>query len=125
MSETVLIGRGGVIIEMPQADWEEELRAAPTSIGERLEFMSPEHHAVRNFVVRELPSRGRPLTIGDISRALGLSRERTAKIVTDLEANLFFLARPDGAGVSWAFPVTVDATGHRLLFSTGERLDAA
>jgi hypothetical protein len=125
MSETVLIGRGREIIEMPRADWEEELRAAPKSIGQRLEFMSPEHHAVRNFVVRELPSRGRPFTIGDLSRGVGLSRERTAEIVSDLEANLFFLARPDGGGISWAFPVTVDATGHRLLFSTGERLDAA
>ena len=125
MSGTILAGRGTQIVNLPRGAWEAELREAPDGIRKRLEFMSTEHHAVRNFVVRELPSHGRPLTVEDISRALGLSGERTAAIVSDLETNLFFLARPDGGGISWAYPVTVDETGHRLLFSTGERLDAA
>lgn len=125
MSETILVGRGKNIMEIPRRDWEDELRNAPKLIGRRLGFMSPEHHAVRNFVVRELAKRGRPISLGGISRALGLSRERVAVVVRDLEANLFFLARPDSPDISWAFPVTVDETGHRLVFSTGERLDAA
>jgi len=125
MSETILVGRDREITEVPRRDWEEELRAAPESIGKRLEFMSAEHHAVRNFVVREMPGWGRAFSIEEISDGLGLSRERTAVIVRDLEANLFFLVRPDRPGISWAFPVTVDETGHRLHFSTGERLDAA
>ncbi len=125
MSETILKGRGATITELPQRDWERELRDAPKLIGRRLEFMSQEHHAVRNFVVREMPGHGRPISIEVISSELSLPRERTAKIVSDLEANLFFLARPDRSEISWAFPVTVDETGHRLLFSTGERLDAA
>jgi hypothetical protein len=125
MSETILVGRGKNITEVPRSRWEEELRSAPARIRERLEFMSAEHHTVRNFVVREMPGRGRPFSIEEISLALGLSAERAAVIVRDLEANLFFLARPDRHEVSWAFPVTVDETGHRLHFSTGERLDAA
>ena len=112
-------------MNLPRGAWEAELRASPGGIRKRLQFMSSEHHAVRNFVVRELPSHGRPITIEDISRTLGLSGERTTAIVSDLETNLFFLARPDGGGISWAYPVTVEGTGHRLLFSTGERLDAA
>jgi hypothetical protein len=125
VSETVLVGRGRDINEMPRGDWEEGLHSAPESIGKRLEFMSAEHHAVRNFVVREMPRRGRPFSIEEISHGLGLSTERTAFVVRELEANLFFLARPDRHEVSWAFPVTVEETGHRLHFSTGERLDAA
>jgi len=50
---------------------------------------------------------------------------RTDQILTDLEERLFFLVRDHSGDVSWAFPVTVDNTGHHLLFSTGERLDAA
>ena len=125
MSETILIGHGEQITTIPQSDWEQELDAAPESIRQRLEFMSPDHHAVRNFVVRELPSYGKPISIDHISQALGLARSRTAQIVEDLESNLFFLVRRDGPEVSWAFPVTVDQTAHHLIFSTGERLDAA
>ena len=125
MADTILIGRGDTISSMPRGDWEHELSSAPEHIARRLEFMSPDHHLVRNFVVRELPRLGRPIPLTDISGALHLSRERTTSIVEDLERNLFFLVRGDGAEVSWAFPVTADETGHHLVFSTGERLDAA
>ena len=125
MADTVLIGRGDTIVHIPQSDWEEELSSAPQSISQRLEFMSHDHHLVRNFVVRELPRLGRPVSLAEISHALHLTREHTTSIVEDLEKNLFFLARPEGQEVSWAFPVTAEETGHHLVFSTGERLDAA
>jgi hypothetical protein len=75
--------------------------------------------------VRELPRLGRPIPLAEISHALQLTETRTKSIVEDLERNLFFLVRGDGTEVSWAFPVTADDTGHHLIFSTGERLDAA
>ena len=125
MTDTILIGRGDTISGIPRSRWEDELRSAPDGIGQRLAFMSSDHHAVRNFVVRELPRLGRPISPADISTALHLPEERVSSIVEDLEKNLFFLVRGDGKEVSWAFPVTADTTGHRLIFSTGERLDAA
>jgi hypothetical protein len=112
-------------MEIPLRDWEQELSSAPEAIGQRLEFMSPDHHLVRNFVVRELPRLGQPISLADISHELHLSRKRTTSIVEDLEKNLFFLVRGNGAEVSWAFPVTAEETGHHLVFSTGDRLDAA
>jgi len=125
MTDTVLIGRGDTISSIPRADWEQELRSAPEHISKRLAFMSREHHLVRNFVVQELPRLGRPIAASAISNALGISRARTSAIVEDLERNLFFLARRGTEEVSWAYPVTVDDTGHHMAFSTGERLDAA
>ena len=125
MTESVLIGRGKTISRIPRADWEQEVRSAPEGISQRLAFMSKEHHLVRNLVVRELPRLRRPISSEAISRALGISRTRISTIVEDLEKNLFFLVRTDGEEVTWAFPVTVEETGHRLALSTGERLDAA
>jgi len=125
MTDSVLLGRGDALHRIPQATWEQELRSAPEGIAKRLAFMEPDHHAVRNFVVRELPRLGGPISLAAISEALGIPPERTATIVDDLERNLFFLVRTGGEDVSWAFPVTVDDTGHHLVFSTGERLDAA
>jgi len=125
MPETVLVGRGEHITTISRSEWEQELEDAPAFIRRRLDFMSPEHHAVRNFVVQELPRLGKPVSIDRISQALRLSRKRTTEIVEDLEKNLFFLARRDGPEISWAFPVTVDETQQHLVFSTGERLDAA
>ncbi len=125
MTDTVLIGRGDTIGSIARRDWEQELSSAPEKISQSLEFMSHDHHLVRNFVVRELPRLGRPIPLADISHALHLTRIRTTSIVEDLEKNLFFLVRGNGSKVSWAFPVTAEETGHHLVFSTGERLDAA
>ena len=125
MQETILIGRGKRMTSISRNEWEQELKRAPEIINGRLEFMSHDHHLVRNFVVRELPRLGRPIALDQISRALQLSRTRTSRVIEDLEKNLFFLVRAGGAEVSWAFPVTAEQTGHCLVFSTGERLDAA
>ncbi|MFG1691567.1 hypothetical protein ACGF5M_05395 [Gemmatimonadota bacterium] len=98
---------------------------APQLIESRLAFMSADHHSVRNFAVAELPRLAAPLAPAEISRVLGIPLPRTLEILTDLEKRLFFLVRDKKGDVSWAFPVTVEPTGHNLVFSTGERLDAA
>jgi hypothetical protein len=125
MSETILVGRALDISNIPRQAWEEELAEAPDLIRARLDFMSHDHHLVRNHVVREIPRLGRPMRAAEISRALGLPMPRTEQILTDLEERLFFLVRDHDGNVSWAFPVTIDNTSHHLVFSTGERLDAA
>ena len=125
MSEVILVGRGKEITSIAREAWEGKLAGAPARIGARLAFMSAEHHLVRNFVVRELPRLARPISLRHIASSLNLSFERTSAVVDELETNRFFLVRDSDDEVSWAFPVTVAETGHHLLFSTGERLDAA
>lgn len=125
MAKSVLVGKGNEIEEIPQTTWEQELASVPESQVARLAFMTKEHHAVRYFVVRELPRVGRPLEPGLISERLDLPESRVVEILDELEKNLLFLVRNDDGAVSWAFPVTVDRTPHRLTFSTGERLYGA
>ncbi len=91
-----------------------------------LAFMTPRHHAVRNFVVLELPrNHGRPLRPVQIAAGLGMELALVIQLLDDLEKHLFFLVRDQGGNVSWAFPVASDRTAHRLRFSTGERIYAA
>jgi hypothetical protein len=91
-----------------------------------LAFMTPQHHAVRNFVVRELPrNHGRQLSPTEIARALGLDARMTVQLLDDLEKHLFFLVRDGRGDVNWAFPVTSQRTPHALRFSTGEQIFGA
>ncbi len=90
-------------------------------MADRLAFMTPQHHRVRDFVVRELPRRVAAIPPADIAARLRMTAARVARILDDLERNLFFLVRDRRGAVEWAFPVTVARTPHRLEFSSGER----
>ena len=125
MRDHLLLGRDHEMQVLPRAAWESEVARAPEHCVERLRFMGPDHHRVRYFVVEELARRGRPLSIDAIAEALTLAPAVVTGIVDELERNLFFLVRNENGEVSWAYPVTVDRTPHRLTFSTGERLHGA
>lgn len=125
MTETILAGRGRQIIQIPRKQWEEDLARLPTHLETRLAFMTKEHHAVRYFVVKELPRFGKPMPAEFISEKLRLPIDQVERLLDEMEKSLFFLVRNDSGAVSWAFPVTVEPTPHRLLFSTGEETYAA
>ncbi len=125
MNETVLFGQGCEYIRIPRQKWEEHLAQVPGHDDPRHAFMTPAHHQVRNFAVRELPRLGKPMPPAYIAQGLGLSLEQVIPILDDLERHLFFLVRDEQGAVAWAYPVTVAATPHALTFSSGERLYAA
>ncbi len=126
MEETILIGQGDRISRVSAADFRAHLAGAPQFFREKLGFMTPEHHAIRNYVVAQLPrNSGRPLSPAGISRRLNLTHDRVGEVLDDLERNLFFLVRNDAGAVHWAYPVTVDQTPHHLKFDSGERVQAA
>lgn len=124
-SDTIRIGRGRQILQIPRKEWEGRLARMSGRHAGLLSFMSREHHDVRHFVVRELPILGRPINSEYIAERLELSHPLVLNILDDLESRLFFLVRNDEGEVSWAYPVTCEETPHKLIFSTGERLFAA
>jgi hypothetical protein len=125
MEDRILLGQGREIREVPAAVWKQHLAQLPQHGGDRLSFMTEAHHRVRNFVVQALADRQQPLAPDYIARMLGLSRAQLDGILNELEQKLYFLVRNPQGAVSWAYPVTVEPTPHRLRLSTGQRLYAA
>lgn len=125
MKDTILMGVGREIHPVPDRAFVKSMKNIPAQMAARLAFMTPDHHKVRDFVVRELPMQGKPLSPAQIAQGTALSLPNISAIVAQLEQNLFFLVRDHQGNVSWAFPVTTYRTPHRLRFSTGERIFGA
>ena len=87
--------------------------------------MTENHHRVRNFVVTELPKQGVALSPAYIAQQLALPLLDVSTILNDLEHHMTFLYRNEQGEVTWAYPVTVDQTPHKMSFSSGERINAA
>src|SRR5262249_34224777 len=112
MTEVVLVGRGRDISTVPGAPFREAVLHLPERMGYRRAFMTDAPKRVREYVVRELRA-GLPLTPARIGTECGLSVPRVVELLADLERHLFFLVRAEDGAVSWAFPVTSEATPHR------------
>ena len=125
MAQKVLLGKGRHFEEIPRDSWEEEVAIRSQHIPAVLDFMTREHHLVRNMVVKEIAHKAGPVSSEKISTRLNMSPSQVNDLLDDLEKNLFFLVRDSRGDVSWAFPVTAEETPHKLTFNTGEIPHAA
>jgi hypothetical protein len=121
MSSHILVGVGRSMHSMPDDAFVKSVKSLPVRMQSRLAFMSRNHHAVRDFVVRELPRQDRAISPIQIAQTTGLDLQAVSGILRELEQNLFFLVRDPEGNVNWAFPVTTSPTPHRLTFSTKEK----
>jgi hypothetical protein len=120
MRDSIFLGLGRWMIPIPGMVWHRAMQANARKIPARLQFMTPDHHRVRDFAVDRLFRSGTPLPPDEIARSLELPPRRVGEILDDLERHLTFLFRRSGPEVTWAYPVTVDKTPHRAIASTGE-----
>ena len=121
MDEKLLVGLWRLMLPIPPAVWTKRNQGE----GHPLQFMTEAHHRVRDFAVMELTRSGKPLPPERIAQELQLPLTRVADMLDELERHKTFLFRDAQGAVTWAYPVTVDPTPHRLRFSTGEQVYAA
>ncbi len=125
MNKSLLLGFWKLFVRIPRSVWHRQVNRNAQDGRTRLAALTPEHHKVRDFVVLDLPKRGVPLAPEYIAERVGLSLDRTRAILDDLERGMTFLFRNPQGQVSWAYPVTVEPTPHRITFSSGEQVYAA
>jgi hypothetical protein len=120
MKDNLLLGVSRLTLPIPRFIWQRQVNGVAN-----LDFMSIDHHRVRDFVVTEIPKAGQPLSPAAIAQALDLPPDRLSVILDDLEKHMTFLFRNPQGEVEWAYPVTAACTPHHVAFSSGERIDAA
>ena len=126
MNKSLLVGVWKYLLPVPRSVWQGQVAQSARHASEGgLAFMTEEHHQVRDFVVIELPRITRPLSATLIAERLNLPIEQVTTILADLERHMTFLYRNPQGDVTWAYPVTVDHTPHRVTFSSGEQIYAA
>ena len=125
MGNTLLTRRRRHLVRVPAFVWKRKVRAEAQRATSQVSFMGPTHHSVRNFAVTELARTRRSLTPAAIAAGLDLDTDDVTEVLDELEAQLTFLYRQDGRNVDWAYPVTTEATPHRVRLDSGDRFFAA
>ena len=120
MKDSLLLGLWRCTLPVPRALWQRMVHG-----DAKLDFMSEDHHRVRDFVVLEIPKTGKSLPPEHIAQALDLPLDRVVAILDELEHNMTFLFRDEQGAVEWAYPVTAARTPHRVTFGSGKQINAA
>jgi hypothetical protein len=125
MNKSIFLGLRRFMLRIPRPIWQQEVARGALAAEKSLVFMTEDHHKVRDFVVREMPRIAKPIPPEEIAEGLDMTVEQVVLILDDLEKHMTFLFRGQGDSVTWAYPVTVDETPHRITFSSGENIYAA
>ncbi len=119
------MGIGRFMIPIPQVISNRGLEKGASGARAKAELLSEEERKVHHFVVKKMAVAKEPITAELVSEELGMSVSKVEKIISKLEGLKTFLYRSDGMGITWAYPLSLDNTGHEISASTSERFFAA
>ena len=121
----MLMGIGRFMIPIPQVISNRGLERGASGARAKAELLSEEERQVHYFVVKKMAVAKEPITAELVSEELGIEVNRVEEIIDKLEGMKTFLYRSDSKGITWAYPLSLDNTGHEISASTGERFFAA
>ena len=119
------MGIGRFMIPIPLLISNRGLEKGAAGAKAKAGLLSEEERRIHYFVVKKMAVAKEPITAELISEELGISLEAVGKTIDKLESLKTFLYRSDGKGINWAYPLSLENTGHRMAVSTGEEFSAA
>jgi len=121
----MLMGVRGFMIPIPRVFSDKGLEKGVAGAEAKAARLSEEERRVHHYIVRTMPLASKPIEALQVSEALELPLDMVAETIDKLEEMKTFLFRTGGQGVDWAYPVSMENTGHEMRCSTGERFNAA
>ena len=125
LERKMYLGIGRFMIPIPQLISARGLKKGVSGARTKAELLSEEEQRVHHFVVKKMAVANEPIIAELISEELAIPLEKIGKIIDKLEDLKTFLYRSDGKGINWAYPLSLDNTGHKMTVSTGEEFSAA
>ena len=119
------MGIGKFMVPIPLAISNRGLQKGVSGAEIKAQCLSEEERRVHHFVVRKMASVEEPIKAELVADETGLPVDEVEKVIDKLESLKTFLYRSDGRGIDWAYPLSLDDTGHRMTVTTGESFNAA
>jgi hypothetical protein len=125
LKRRMLMGIEKFMVPIPQVIASMGLGKSASSVRAKADLLSPEERKIHHFIVSRMAKTKTPLTSEQVGKELDLPVDRVEATIDKLEELKTFLYRSDGKGINWAYPLSLEDTGHRMTVSTGERFFAA
>ena len=121
----MLIGIQGFMVPIPKFLSDRGLDRGVAGAEAKAARLSDDERRIHHHIVGMMPRATEPIEALQVSEELLLPLDMVSETIEKLEELKTFLFRTEGQGIDWAYPVTLDNTGHEMRCSTGERFNAA
>jgi len=125
LKHKMYMGIGRFMIPISQLISARGLQKGVSGAKAKADLLSEEERRIHHYVVVKMADAKQSITAESVSNELNLPVHRVEKIINKLEAMKTFFYRSDGKGINWAYPLSLENTGHTMTSSTGERFFAA
>ena len=125
LKRRMLMGIGKFMIPIPRVISSKGLEKGVSRARAKADLLSPEERTIHHFIVNRMTKTKIPLTAEQVGKELDLPVDRVEATIDKLEVLKTFIYRSDGKGINWAYPLSLENTGHKITASTGERFFAA
>ena len=121
----MFMGIGGLMIPIPRFISDRGLERGVAGARGKAARLTGDERRIHHFIVGKMAVVEEPITAVSVSEELGLEPGVVKCAIDKLEELKTFLYRSGGPGVDWAYPLSLDNTGHRMTAGTGERFFGA
>jgi len=121
----MIMGIRGITIPLPRILSEKGLKKGVAGAEAKAALLSHEERRIHHYIVKAMPTIRSPIEALQVSEELQLPLDMVKGTIDKLEEMKTFLYRSGGQGIDWAYPVSLEDTGHEMRCSTGERFNAA
>jgi len=121
----MFMGINSITIPIPRIITAKGLQKGVSGAKAKAALLSTEERKIHHFIVSKMATAQEPITAELVSEELDIKMEMVEKTINKLEEMKTFLYRSDGLGINWAYPLSLEDTGHKMTACTGERFFAA
>lgn len=121
----MLMGVRGLLIPIPRVFSDKGLEKGVSGAEAKAARLSDDERRIHHYIVQSLPTVQKPVEALQVSEELELPLDMVVETIDKLEEMKTFLFRTSAQGIDWAYPISLDNTGHEMRCSTGERFNAA
>ncbi|MBU1421769.1 MAG: hypothetical protein ABIJ52_00470 [Pseudomonadota bacterium] len=125
LKHKLYMGFRGFMVRVPPLLSKKGAKQGEKGAKANADCLSKEERRVHHFIVMKMAVVKDPITAELIANELGMPNDQVHEIIDKLENLKTFIYRSDGKGINWAYPLSLENTGFRMIASSGEQFFAA
>jgi len=125
LKDKLYMGFRGFMMRIPPMISNKGAKKGEKGAKANADCLSKDERRIHHYIVKKMAVVKDPITAELIADELEMPIDPMHEIINKLENLKTFIFRSDGKGINWAYPLSLENTGFKMMASSGEQFYAA